>query len=249
MPFAKPYDWLAQPLVRALLLSVALHAALIMTVRPASQGREATVVMHARIAPQAAEPQVRPPEPDSPPQVVPRQEDLAPASLQPPLTVPRADVDAQRPHTSPQVSASTTDAPLPEKRLPAGPTTASEPEPGGQGAERQQAANHLPSIPVMLDTQWYTAREVDVHPRALKEIRPTYPETARRQGIQGSVVLQLKIDQFGAVRDLEVIESDPPEVFDEVSLKAFESARFQPAMRDGRPVRSLVRIRVMFELD
>jgi len=69
------------------------------------------------------------------------------------------------------------------------------------------------------------------------------------KGQEGSVVLQLRINQFGVVQDIEVVETIPPGVFDQSSLEAFRHARFHPAQRQGRPVRALVKIRVTYELD
>lgn len=108
---------------------------------------------------------------------------------------------------------------------------------------------HLPELPTLMDARWYTAREVDVHPKPIQPIEPKYPEFAQKRGIQGSVVLQLKIDEFGDVQEVEVLESIPGGVFDEASVKAFSAAKFYPAKRNGRDVRALVRIRVIFELE
>jgi protein TonB len=128
----------------------------------------------------------------------------------------------------------------------------------GQGAESAAReadataagpATGLPEVPVMVDTRWYTAREVDIHPRPTRPIQPQYAEAARSRGQHGSVVLQLKIDEFGVVREIEVLESSPPGVFDQSSVEAFRAADFHPAQRGGRAVRALVRIRVTYELD
>jgi len=110
------------------------------------------------------------------------------------------------------------------------------------------AAPALPSIPVMVDSTWYEARQLDVQPRASQPINPVYPPDAVRRNQQGSVKLKLKVDEFGAVKDVEVEEGDPPGVFDESALDAFKKGRFEPAMKNGQPVRALIYIRVRYEL-
>lgn len=100
----------------------------------------------------------------------------------------------------------------------------------------------------MLDTTWYTAREVDLQPKPLQPINPGYPLEARRSGIEGSVVLEIRLDQAGEVQDVKVVEADPPGVFDASALAAFSHARFAPARRNGLPVRVVVRIRVSYQL-
>lgn len=114
---------------------------------------------------------------------------------------------------------------------------------------QSDSSPNLPEAPTFLDTRWYTAREVDVHPKPIQPIEPKYPEFAQNRGIQGSVVLQLKIDEFGEVQEVQVLESIPAGVFDEASVKAFSAAKFYPAKRNGRDVRALVKIRVMYELE
>jgi protein TonB len=45
-----------------------------------------------------------------------------------------------------------------------------------------------------------------------------------------------------------VEEANPPGLFDQSALDAFRNARFTPAQRHGRAVKSLVRIKVNYDL-
>jgi protein TonB len=103
-------------------------------------------------------------------------------------------------------------------------------------------------LPIDIDTNWYQARQVDVHPKAIGVIEPAYPEEAKRRNIEGTLKLMLKIDDLGRVQSAEVVEATPPGVFDEAALAAFRGAHFRPAMRDGRPVRYQAYMRVEFKL-
>ncbi|MBU4500828.1 MAG: energy transducer TonB, partial [Gammaproteobacteria bacterium] len=51
----------------------------------------------------------------------------------------------------------------------------------------------------------------------------------------------------GRVSDLAVLSASPPGVFDESALQAFRTARFTPAQKNGRPVRALVQIEVVYD--
>jgi len=106
----------------------------------------------------------------------------------------------------------------------------------------------LPSLPVGIDTHWYLARQVDIHPKAIGSIDPAYPEEARQRNIEGTLKLMLKIDDLGQVQSVEVVEATPPGVFDDAAIAAFRAARFQPALKDGRPVRYQAYMRVDFKL-
>jgi protein TonB len=101
----------------------------------------------------------------------------------------------------------------------------------------------------MVDTTWYGARQLDVQPRTLKPVQPAYPPQARRRGLEGTVKLQLRIDEYGVVQEAAVEEGDPPGVFDAAALDAFRTARFLPAQKNQRPVRALVHVRVVFKLE
>jgi protein TonB len=94
---------------------------------------------------------------------------------------------------------------------------------------------------------YYDARDVDVHPRALREIVPDYPQDADRRQLSGKLRLQLKLEADGRVSDVEIVHADPPEIFDASALKAFRDARFAPAQKNGRPVRALVLIEVVYD--
>ena len=89
---------------------------------------------------------------------------------------------------------------------------------------------------------------MDVHPTALQAIQPAYPAEAASANVAGSVVLVLLLDESGKVQDISVEETSPPGMFDKSALDAFRNARFTPAQRHGRAVKSRMRIKVTYEL-
>jgi len=112
-------------------------------------------------------------------------------------------------------------------------------------------ASPLPALemPLLEDPTWYPAKQVDAHPVALHPIKPVYPEKGVELGVDGKVLLLLLIDEAGAVKEASVAEADPEGVFDESALAAFRNARFAPAQKNGRAVKSRVLIRVSYELN
>jgi protein TonB len=121
--------------------------------------------------------------------------------------------------------------------------------PPASAAAPESSAN-LPSIevPLIEDPTYYTAKEVDVHPTALQLIHPPYPDAAARANVTGSVVLVLLLDESGKVQELSVEEANPSGIFEQSALDAFRNARFSPAQRNGRVVKSRMRIKVNYEL-
>ncbi|MGE5028289.1 MAG: energy transducer TonB [Betaproteobacteria bacterium] len=103
-------------------------------------------------------------------------------------------------------------------------------------------------IPLIEDPTYYPAKQLDVPPAAQGPIKPAYPDKAAAQGLEGHVVLLLLIDEAGTVKEATVAEASPEGVFEESALAAFRSARFAPAQKNGRAVKSRVLIRVTYEL-
>jgi TonB family protein len=56
----------------------------------------------------------------------------------------------------------------------------------------------------------------------------------------------LKIDEFGSVQDVTVVNAEPAGYFEESASQAFKAAHFSPAQRDGHPVRSQIVVKVRF---
>lgn len=108
----------------------------------------------------------------------------------------------------------------------------------------------LPTLDMALveDPTYYTAKQVDIHPQAALPIQPVYPDSAALAEVEGYVVLKLLIEDSGTVREVAVVEGNPPGAFEEAALQAFRNGRFIPAQRNGRVVKSEVLIKVMFEL-
>jgi protein TonB len=134
------------------------------------------------------------------------------------------------------------------------PQAASEPvtqqEAAAPSAAPAEKATSLPIVeaPLIEDPTYYKASEVDVHPSALQVIQPAYPAEATSANVAGSVVLLLLLDESGKVQDISVEEASPPGYFEKSALEAFRNARFSPAQRQGRVVKSRMRIKVLYEL-
>ncbi|WP_437817875.1 TonB-dependent receptor domain-containing protein [Sorangium sp. So ce1078] len=85
-------------------------------------------------------------------------------------------------------------------------------------------------------------------PRALNYTPPVYPPEAEKQGMEGSVTLQLDIDRNGRVKQAVVVES-AGHGFDESAVAAAQKLEFEPARRaDGTPAAARILYRYSFTL-
>jgi TonB family protein len=84
-------------------------------------------------------------------------------------------------------------------------------------------------------------------PRAIYDPNPEYSEEARKAKHQGSVVLWVIVGADGRPRDIKVARSLGMGL-DQKAIEAVRRWRFEPAMKDGRPVAVQVNIEVSFRL-
>ncbi len=84
-------------------------------------------------------------------------------------------------------------------------------------------------------------------PRALDTPDPEYSEEARKAKYQGTVVLWLVVDQNGRPRDIKVARALGMGL-DQKAIEAVRNWKFEPAMKDGRPVAVQINVEVNFRL-
>ena len=89
---------------------------------------------------------------------------------------------------------------------------------------------------------------VSTLPKLSREVRATYPEAARRAGIEGQVVIRLRVNDKGDVIDARVVET-AGHGFDEAALAAVRQFKFQPGTMDGTAVMTDITYTYTFLLD
>jgi TonB family protein len=84
-------------------------------------------------------------------------------------------------------------------------------------------------------------------PSVLSKVEPEYSEEARKAKWQGTVVLQLIVDEKGHPQNLKVTRSLGLGL-DQKAIEAVEKWIFRPGMKDGKPVPVIATIEVNFRL-
>lgn len=85
-------------------------------------------------------------------------------------------------------------------------------------------------------------------PVLVGDIRVPYPESAKRNGIQGAVIFDLLIDEKGRVRKADLIEG-PGAGLNEAASEAVRRLIFKPAMIQDRAVAVKIRYAYRFVLE
>lgn len=142
-----------------------------------------------------------------------------PADLQPAAGTPAAQSQTAALPSSPTSSAS---------------TTASDAATAAHDGAEAGSADLVPA-------------RVDV--AALSNPKPEYPMTSRMRGEEGTVLLEMSVTAAGTVSSVRVLKSSGYPRLDRAALEAVRSWRFIPAYIGDRPVESVVRQAITFDLE
>ena len=179
----------------------------------------------------AARPAIKPAIKPAP--ALPAQQQVSPAPVRPSaVSPPPAD-------TAPAAPGAATLAP-----------SVAAPAPAASGRE---SPGPVLNVPLLMDARYYSARELDIQPAALRKPEPVYPAAAEERRVAGRVLIQLHLEADGSISRTEVVSVAPAgaygEMFRKATLDSLKGARFRPARRNGQPVRAVVEIPVVFDPD
>jgi TonB family protein len=107
----------------------------------------------------------------------------------------------------------------------------------GLGAATAEAGD-----PVPYDKE--TMRE----PQKIKHVNPVYPAEAKKEGVQGTVVLQALIAEDGTVQQTSVLEGEDARLVN-AAREAVGQWLFEPMRdEDGKPIAVLFTVTIRFAL-
>ena len=84
-------------------------------------------------------------------------------------------------------------------------------------------------------------------PRLIGEVKPQYTAAALQAKVQGEVLMECVVKADGTVGETKVVKSLHPDL-DQAAVNAASQWRFEPGMRNGKPVNVLVTIAMAFTL-
>jgi protein TonB len=87
---------------------------------------------------------------------------------------------------------------------------------------------------------------VEELPEAISKVPPTYPEAARKRGIDGTVLIQVLVGRDGRIHDARIVKSIP--ALDAAAEAAVRQWIFKPALSKGEPVAVWVAVPIKFSL-
>jgi len=113
---------------------------------------------------------------------------------------------------------------------------------GGGGLGGVGGSGTYPSIPLDKLPKLKNLREI------LKNMRKFYPESERRAGREGAVVIKVHIGEDGRVIEATSVQSTS-KAFEKAAIRVGQTMRFEPAEYRGRAVPVRLPQKIVFELD
>lgn len=86
-------------------------------------------------------------------------------------------------------------------------------------------------------------------PEVVYEPEPPYTKAARKNGIEGTLTLQIAVNELGKVTDVREVGAHLGYGLDENAIATVRTWRFKPATRRGAPVAVRISVVVTFRLD
>lgn len=78
--------------------------------------------------------------------------------------------------------------------------------------------------------------------------QPQYPDSARRAGKEGRVLLLVLVDEEGRAKTVEINASSGHDTLDQAASEALKKWRFVPARAGGKPIETWVKVPIEFQL-
>jgi len=229
----------ARALVATALASMAVHAAALALTRrlgppPAPPARPIEVAF-----------EVAPPPPPPPPP--PRRAPAAPRAVAAATLPARAEPVLPPPLPAPGPTPETAPArPVPRVGVSLSSTVTGGGFAVGIGNTLHGRASEVAADPASVKP--YAAGGASAQPRLLEQPEVSYPEAARRAGVEGPVVLLLHLDRSGRVVAARVL-AEPGAGLGEAARAGALRFRFSPALLEGAPVETEIRFTYTFVLE
>jgi len=246
----------AVPLVASCALHVVL-AGLLATMIPAWTAPSLPAVLEAEIvepdrpapAPEPERPRPRraAPRPTALPRLVEAPKPTVPPP-EPPAPATPAPAPAPAPIAMPSVAAPPAPAPVPVAARESFAVAATEP-PGASGELKVSVDRPAPAPPpVVAKAPPEEGITRTATPTGGYQVRPSYPATARRLGIEGTSLLRVFVAADGRVADVQVDQTAGHPDLDRAAMDAVRRWKFEPGRRGSEPVGMWVRLPVEFVL-
>lgn len=125
---------------------------------------------------------------------------------------------------------------------------------GGAGQKDPQILSFRPAAEFMVGSGHGSAGTGSMEaptalPYLVEMAKPIYyPGWARRSGAEGLLIVALEVLEDGRVGQWRIVRSTGSESLDKAASRSFPNWKFHPALKNGKPVRTVIQVPINFEL-
>lgn len=89
--------------------------------------------------------------------------------------------------------------------------------------------------------------DIEKPPRLIRKVEPVYPEEAKKEGIQGVVIIEATTDKQGNVIQTKILKSESS-LLNQPAVDALQQWKYEPVYKDGEPVGITFTVTITFKL-
>ena len=90
--------------------------------------------------------------------------------------------------------------------------------------------------------------DTDILP--LVRVQPIYPRTAAQRKIEGWVQLQFTVTKTGTVKDVYILDANPPNIFNKAAKRAVKKWKYKQRIKNNKPIETPgVKVKLTFKLE
>jgi|JI9StandDraft_2_1071091.scaffolds.fasta_scaffold72562_2 TonB family protein len=97
-----------------------------------------------------------------------------------------------------------------------------------------------PSVTAATAASAPASAPLNIHLRISRQVSPVYPAKARKEGMHGTVKVEVEIDAEGRQGEIKILDS-PGELLSEAVRQAIQQSRYKPLVKDGQAVATRMR--------
>lgn len=105
----------------------------------------------------------------------------------------------------------------------------------------------IPPGPALTPWPVAVAQDPDVMPEVVKQTMPVYPESAKKDSLQGKVFVEATVDAKGKVSAAKITKGVRKDL-DDAALACIRQWEFKPALKDKKPVSCTIVVPFQFKL-
>ncbi|NTU49737.1 MAG: energy transducer TonB [Desulfobulbaceae bacterium] len=114
-----------------------------------------------------------------------------------------------------------------------------------------QGVVYVAPEPVQMDEDPPMFVAVEKMPAFVNQVKPQYPEIARKAGMEGQVTISVLIGSDGKPIKSKILKRKPEDtqIFDQAAINAVMESSYQPGVQNGRPVNVWLTVPIRFKLN